>query len=122
MSEPKPTEPRTSFASRFTAAGMPAEKTKDFRNAVSRLVAEMQPERSGLITVIALAIVSVTLYVFGPRILGKATNVIVDGVLRPGGIDFGRLHRILGLVVVLYVASAALSYLRRCLQPSFSAR
>jgi ATP-binding cassette subfamily B protein len=115
MSEPKPTEPRTSFASRFTAAGMPAEKTKDFRNAVSRLVAEMQPERSGLITVIALAIVSVTLYVFGPRILGKATNVIVDGVLRPGGIDFGRLHRILGLVVVLYVASAALSYLQASL-------
>lgn len=115
MSEPKPPEPRTSFASRFTAAGMPAEKTKDFRNAVSRLVAEMGPERSGLIIVIALAIVSVTLYVFGPRILGEATNVIVDGVLRPGGIDFTRLHRILAVVVMLYVASAALSYLQASL-------
>ncbi len=113
MSEqPKPTEPRTSFASRFTAAGMPADKSRDFTGAVRRLAGEMRPERIGVVAVIALAVVSVTLYVFGPKILGEATNVIVDGVLEPGGIDFGRLHRILAFVVVLYVASAVLSYLQ----------
>ncbi|MCX7621699.1 MAG: ABC transporter ATP-binding protein, partial [Acidimicrobiales bacterium] len=115
MNQPKPPEPRTSFASRFTAAGMPADKSKDFVHAVRRLTLEMKPEQVRAITVIGLAVISVTLYVLGPRILGEATNVIVAGVFRPDGIDFGRLHRIIALAVALYVSSAVLSYLQASL-------
>ena len=109
---PKPPEPRTSMASRFAAAGMPTEKSKDLGGALRRLLREMGPERWGAYLVIALAVGAVVLYVLGPRILGQATNVIVAGVMSPSGIDFGELHRILLLVVVLYVASAALSWLQ----------
>jgi ATP-binding cassette subfamily B protein len=53
--------------------------------------------------------------VVGPRLLGEATDIIVDGLM-PGsgsatdGIDFGRLHSQLRLLVSLYVISFVLAY------------
>ena len=47
----------------------------------------------------------------GPRVLGEATDTIVDGLFSPTGIDMARLHRILGLAVGLYVASTVLGLL-----------
>ncbi|HWJ97861.1 MAG TPA: hypothetical protein VNQ33_06845, partial [Acidimicrobiales bacterium] len=91
---------------RFGAAGMPAEKSKDFRGSTGRLLARLRPQRGGLIAVLFLAIFSVTLSVLGPRLLGNATNIIVDGVISGQGIDFGKLHRTLAGVLALYVVSA----------------
>ncbi|HWJ63482.1 MAG TPA: ABC transporter ATP-binding protein [Acidimicrobiales bacterium] len=92
------------------AAGMPAEKSKDFRGSTGRLLARLQPQRSGLLAVLFLAIFSVTLSVLGPRLLGNATNIIVDGVVGGQGIDFGKLHRTLLGVLALYVVSATAAY------------
>jgi ATP-binding cassette, subfamily B, multidrug efflux pump len=95
--------------------GPPAEKSKDFRASVRRLVALMAPERSGLFAVLAIAIVSVALYVSGPRVLGHATDLIVRGVYgrgkgRPGtGVDFSALHRTLWFAGGLYICSAILA-------------
>ena len=47
----------------------------------------------------------------GPRILGHATDVILDGV-RSHHIDFGDCRRLLLLASTTYVVSAALSYLQ----------
>ena len=97
------------------AGGMPAEKSKDFGASVRRLLALMAPERAGLIAVVAIAIVSVGLYVSGPRVLGHATDLIVRGVYgrgpgRPGtGVDFSALHRTLWFAAGLYVVSAILA-------------
>ena len=97
------------------AGGMPAEKSKDFGASVRRLLALMAPERAGLIAVVAIAIVSVGLYVSGPRVLGHATDLIVRGVYgrgpgRPGtGVDFSALHRTLWFAGGLYVVSAILA-------------
>ncbi len=59
-----------------------------------------------------LAVVSVTLLVLAPKLLGSATDVIVDGALGPDGIDFTELHRILLVALGIYVVSAALAYLQ----------
>jgi ATP-binding cassette, subfamily B, multidrug efflux pump len=96
------------------AMGPPAEKSKDFKAAVRRLLALMAPERGGLISTLIIAIASVALYVFGPRVLGHATDLIVRGVYgRPGrppkGIDFAALHRTLWFAIGLYVCSAILA-------------
>ena len=97
------------------AGGMPAEKSKDFGASVRRLLALMAPERAGLIAVVAIAVVSVGLYVSGPRVLGHATDLIVRGVYgrgpgRPGtGVDFSALHRTLWFAAGLYVVSAILA-------------
>ncbi len=108
----KPPEARTTFTSRFSAAGMPAEQSKDFRGSTARLISEMRPERAGAVLVLVLAVVAVTLFVLGPKILGQATNVIVAGLGNPAGIDYTKLHRTLIVVAGLYLGSATLSYLQ----------
>ena len=95
---------------RFAAAGMPAEKSKDFKNSTRRLLGRLRPQREGLVAVLFLAIGSVTLSVLGPKILGNATNIIVDGVVGDAGIDFAKLHRTLLGVLGLYVVSAGMAY------------
>ncbi len=85
-------------------AGMPAERSKDFGTAVRRLGTILGTETPRLALVGVLTLVSVTLAVIGPRLLGGATDVIVSGV-RSGAIDFGRLHERLLLVGVVYLVS-----------------
>jgi ATP-binding cassette subfamily B protein len=62
-------------------AGMPAEKSMTFGPSARRLLGWLRPERARALCVLALALVSVTLAVLGPRVLGHATNVIFAGVL-----------------------------------------
>ncbi len=98
---------------RFGGAGMPAEKSEDFRGSTRRLLATMGPERAGAATVLVAAIVSVTLAVIGPRLLGHATDVIVAGLTgKTDGIQFDVLRDKLLVVLGLYVVSSALSYLQ----------
>ena len=95
------------------AIGMPAEKSKNFGAAVRRLLQRMAPEGVRLIAVVALALVSVTLAVIGPKLLGHATDIVVRGFFpEPRGIDFGALHRVLMWAIVLYVSSAVFQYLQ----------
>jgi len=74
----------------WMTAGMPAEKSMNFGSSTRRLVRLLRPERVKGIFVIVLAVVSVTLAVLGPKVLGRATNVIFSGVIGkrlPAGID-----------------------------------
>src|SRR4051812_33913030 len=61
--------------------GMPAEKSMTFGPSARRLMGRLRPYRMQLVGVVALAVVSVALSVVGPRILGRATDVIFAGVL-----------------------------------------
>ncbi|HEY1701378.1 MAG TPA: ABC transporter ATP-binding protein [Trebonia sp.] len=63
------------------SAGMPAEKSMNFGPSARRLLARLGPERARVVLVLVLAVVSVTLAVIGPRILGHATNLIFAGVI-----------------------------------------
>ncbi|MGZ8735118.1 MAG: ABC transporter transmembrane domain-containing protein, partial [Acidimicrobiia bacterium] len=108
--QPSSEDARGGFGGRWGAAGLPLERSKNFKNSTRRLAARLRPEGFGVVGVLILAVASVTLLVIAPRILGSATNVIVDGVVGGNGIDFTRLHRILLGVLVVYVASAVLSY------------
>jgi ATP-binding cassette subfamily B multidrug efflux pump len=110
-----PAQEARSGMGRWASAGMPAEKSKDFKGATRRLVHRMRPDRLGAVAVVILAVVSVTFTVLGPKLLGNATNIVVTGVFVSDGIDFGALNRTLALVTVLYVAAAVLSYLQNWL-------
>jgi ATP-binding cassette subfamily B multidrug efflux pump len=90
--------------------GVPMEKSEDFRNSSLRLANRLRPEWWRIVLVMVLAVTSVVMTVFGPKILGNATNIIVEGVYGGGGIDFGALHRTLLLAAGLYVGSALLAY------------
>jgi len=56
-------------------------KSKDFAGSLKRLAGYLKPERVMIAVVIALTVVSVGANVAGPRILGKATNVLFEGVV-----------------------------------------
>jgi ATP-binding cassette subfamily B protein len=97
---------------RMGAVGMPVEKSANFRRSLYRLLAMLRRERGGFVVVVFLALTSVSLSVLGPRILGRATDIIFKGLLHggPSAIDFPALHRVLAGVVLLYLGAASLSY------------
>jgi len=61
--------------------GMPVAKPKNFRDGFLRLLRRLRPESPLVILVVALAVISVTLAVIGPKILGNATNDIFQGLI-----------------------------------------
>jgi len=65
----------------FGNVGMPAEKSLDFVPSAKRLLGQLRPERFGVYLVFVLTVISVTLSVLGPRILGKATDTIFTGII-----------------------------------------
>ena len=111
---PMPQQRLGSGVGRWGALGMPAEKTANFKQSLRRLLVMLRRERFGLAAVIVLAITSVTLSVLGPKMLGRATDVIFTG-LRHGGpkaIDFASLHHALWVVVGLYVVASVFGYVQ----------
>jgi ATP-binding cassette subfamily B multidrug efflux pump len=72
---------------RFMSGG-PIEKSMDFKGSSRRLLSLMKPERMSLYAVLVFSAISVALAVTGPRILGRATDLIFAGVIGrqlPGG-------------------------------------
>lgn len=61
--------------------GMPTAKPMDFRGSLRRLLGELRPDRLIIYAILLLTAISVGLNVLGPKILGHATNVIVEGVV-----------------------------------------
>jgi ATP-binding cassette subfamily B protein len=61
--------------------GMVGQKATTFKPSAKRLVRRMAPERHKAFGVLALAVLSVGLMSLGPRILGRATDLIFAGVL-----------------------------------------
>ncbi|MBK5288616.1 MAG: ABC transporter ATP-binding protein [Acidimicrobiia bacterium] len=110
--KPPAEDVRGGFGARWGAAGMPLERSKDFKTSTRRLAARLRPEAFGVFAVLSLAVTSVALMVSAPKLLGGATNIIVRGVYGGQGIPFGQLHTRLLLVLGIYVASATLSYMQ----------
>lgn len=65
----------------FGGPGLPAEKPKNLKASFRRLIGTLRPEAPRIGLVIALAILSVTCSVVGPKILGNATDILFDGVV-----------------------------------------
>ena len=61
--------------------GVPGEKSKNFGASGKRLVGLLRPERARLTGVITLGVLSVAAAVAGPKLLGRATNVIFEGLV-----------------------------------------
>ena len=94
--------------------GVPTERSDDFGNAVRRLWQLLTPERPRLLLIAAMAVVSTACNVAGPKILGEATDVVVEGVAGGGGIDFGALHTTLLEVALVYAVGAGLGVVIAC--------
>jgi ATP-binding cassette, subfamily B, multidrug efflux pump len=100
--------PEVRAAGRWNSAGVPGERSKDFKNALRRLGRMLGPMWVVLAMVVVIAVTSAVLNVFGPRVLGHGTDIIVRGV-RTHHMDFNALHRVLRNALLLYGASSLLS-------------
>ncbi|HJG92350.1 MAG TPA: ABC transporter ATP-binding protein, partial [Brachybacterium massiliense] len=68
----------------------PGQSAKSFWPSTKRLVREMGPEKTYLFLAIAVGVISVAFSVVGPRILGRATDLIFTGIISkelPAGAD-----------------------------------
>jgi ATP-binding cassette, subfamily B, multidrug efflux pump len=65
----------------WMGAAMPAEKAMTFVPSAKRLLRLLRPARRHLALVLSLAVLSVTMTVIGPTLLGHATDVIFRGYL-----------------------------------------
>jgi len=60
---------------------MPVQKAKDFKGTLKRLLGYLAPQKMRFIAVGILAIVSTIFSIFGPKVLGKATTKLAEGVV-----------------------------------------
>ncbi|MGW0531846.1 ABC transporter ATP-binding protein [Streptomyces sp. NPDC003032] len=59
----------------------PDSRSMDFKGSGKRLLAQFKPERATMYGMIAAGILSVALSVLGPKILGKATDLLFAGII-----------------------------------------
>ena len=89
------------------------EKPKDFRGSFGKLLRYMGRYKAAVFAVMIFAAASTVFNVFGPKIMGHATTELAQGLMRKvqgtGGIDFGKIGRILLWTLGLYLASAVFS-------------
>ena len=107
---PPPRASASPTAVRPMGAGIPTEKARDFKNSSRRLLSLLREDRVPVWWIIGLATVGVGLTVVGPKILGHATDLVIRGLLRPSGIDFGELHMVLLGALALFLGSSGLAY------------
>ncbi|WP_239162433.1 ABC transporter ATP-binding protein [Paractinoplanes rishiriensis] len=63
------------------AGGAPTEKLQDFKGSTKRLLGLLAPQRLAVGLVLLSGIAGVALSVYGPRLLGHATDIIFAGVI-----------------------------------------
>ncbi|WP_069767765.1 MULTISPECIES: ABC transporter ATP-binding protein [unclassified Streptomyces] len=66
---------------RMMAGGGPESRTLDFKVSGRRLLARFKPERLTLSAMLSCVVLSVGLSVVGPKILGKATDLVFAGIV-----------------------------------------
>ncbi|MGY5033243.1 ABC transporter ATP-binding protein [Streptomyces sp. 900116325] len=66
---------------RMMAGGAPTDRSMDFKGSSKRLLKRFATERASLYAMLAACVLSVGLSVVGPKILGKATDLVFAGVI-----------------------------------------
>ncbi len=61
--------------------GTPGEKSVNFKPSAKRLLGRLRPDRLRVIVIVFLAIASVVLATIGPKMLGRATDLIFAGLI-----------------------------------------
>ena len=90
------------------------EKPKNFKGTITKLFRCLGRYRLPLVLVLVLALASTAFGIVGPKILSTATTELATGLGRKlsglGGIDFGKIGKILLTVLALYLVSAVCSF------------
>lgn len=93
------------------------QKAKDFSGTLKRLISYLNTYKLNIILVIITAIISALFSIISPKILGKATTKIFEGVVLKmrgqGEIEFNFIGKLLILLIVLYIISSIFNYMQQ---------
>ena len=94
----------------------PGEKPKDFKKSIKKLMSYIGKYKAAIFVVMFFAACSTIFNVAGPKILGKATTALSEGLMAKiqgtGSIDFGKIGSILLFVLGLYLCSAVFNFIQ----------
>jgi ATP-binding cassette subfamily B multidrug efflux pump len=98
-------------------AMMRGEKARDFRGTMRKLIQYLGAYKIGILIVMLFAVASTVFSIVGPKILGKATTKLFEGVMGEiagtgTGIDFGYIGQILLITLALYVGSSLFGFVQ----------
>lgn len=114
MSKEKTSTPRGGQGPMF-GGGQAVQKPKDFGGTMKKLAQFMRPYYGTILIAVVFAVLSVILSIIGPKILARATDELVNGLMRlvanTGGINFDKILEIILTLVALYLVSSFLQYI-----------
>ncbi|MCM1162487.1 MAG: ABC transporter ATP-binding protein/permease [Roseburia sp.] len=94
----------------------PGEKAKNFKGTIKKLIQYMSKYHVAIIIVMIFTVGSTVFNVIGPKVLGKATTEIFNGLIDKinggSGIDFVKIGWILVVLLALYGVSALCGYVQ----------
>lgn len=95
---------------------MAGEKAKNFKGSMTKLIQYMGRYKFAFAAVLVFAVGSTVFSVVGPKVMGKVTTRIFNGltskITGTGGIDFEAIGRLLLILLGMYVLSACLSFIQ----------
>ena len=95
---------------------VPGEKAKDLKGALGKILRYMGKYKIAVVFVMIIAACSTVFSVLGPKVLGKATTGLAEGLMAKvagtGGIDFSYIGKVLLFVLCLYLLSSVLSFVQ----------
>ena len=96
--------------------GMVTEKARDFKGSTKKLIKYLGRYWAAIIAVMIFAAVSTVFSVAGPKVMGKATTALAEGLMNKiagtGGIDFDYIAKVLLFTLALYVVSAIFMFVQ----------
>lgn len=98
-------------------AMMQGDKARDFRGTMLKLIEYLGAYRKGILIAIVFAVASTVFSIAGPKILGRATTRLFEGVMgiiagTGSGIDFEFIGRIILITLGLYLSSTLFSFIQ----------
>ena len=96
---------------------MKGEKPRDLKGTMIKLIRYLGAYKASIAIVMVFAIASTIASIVGPKILGRATTRLFEGVISQiagtgSGIDFAYIGQIVLLTLTLYMLSALFSYVQ----------
>lgn len=100
------------------------EKAKDFKGTLKKLLHYMNAFKVQMILIVIFAVCGTAFTIIGPKILGKATTEIANGLMSKvsggSGMDFGKIAQILLITLGLYLVSTLCSFIQGFLMTGVS--
>jgi len=104
-----------------------AQKAKDPKKAIKQLANYLAPYKIQLSIVVVFAMVSTIFAVIGPRIMGRVTTILVDGLMAfwfGTGLltDFRQMGNLTAILIILYIISALCNYWQELIMAKLSVK